>query len=55
VTWIGASVDFTSAHKKFITVAQDAGAGLDTFRVTVTNLDTSEAADIYATFFYDEE
>jgi len=55
VTWIGPSVDFTSAHKKFITVAQDAGAGLDTFRVTVTNLDTSEAADIYATFFYDEE
>ena len=55
VTWIGHSVGFTLAHKKFITVAHNAGAGLDTFRVTVTNLDTSEAADVYATFFYDEE
>jgi hypothetical protein len=55
VTWIGRSVDTTLAHKKFITVAQNAGAGLDSFRVTITNLDTSEAADVYATFFYDEE
>jgi len=55
VTWIGRHVDFTLAHKKFISVAQDVGAGVDTFRVTITNLDTSEAADVYATFFYDEE
>ncbi len=55
VTWISRHVDFTVAAKKFITVAQDAGAGIDTFRITFTNLDTSEAADVYATFFYDEE
>ena len=55
VTWIDRSVDFTFAHKKFITVAQNVGAGVDTFRVTMTNLDTVSAADVYATFFYDEE
>jgi hypothetical protein len=55
VTWIGRAVDTTFTHKKFITVAQNAGAGLDSFRITITNLDTSEAADVYATFFYDEE
>jgi hypothetical protein len=55
VTWIGRGVDCTLAHKKFITVAQNAGAGIDTFRVSITNLDTTSAADVYATFFYDEE
>ena len=55
VTWIDRHVDCTFAHKKFITVAQNAGAGIDTFRVTITNLDTASAADVYATFFYDEE
>ncbi len=55
VTWIDRSVDCTFAHKKFITVAHNAGAGLDTFRVTITNLDTTAPADVYATFFYDEE
>ena len=55
VTWFERNVDTTFAHKKFITVAQNAGAGIDTFRVAITNLDTSEAADVYATFFYDEE
>lgn len=46
--------EFKSPHKDAFTVAQDAGAGLDAFRVTVTNLDTSDAADAYATFIYDE-
>ena len=55
VTWIGHQIDCTFAHKKFITVAHNAGAGVDTFRVTITNLDTVSAADVYATFFYDEE
>lgn len=40
--------------KKFFTQAHDAGAGLDGFRVTVTNLDGSAASDVYCTFFYDE-
>jgi hypothetical protein len=55
VTWIGHQVDCTFASKKFITVAHNAGAGIDTFRMTITNLDTVSAADVYATFFYDEE
>ena len=40
--------------REFVTQAHDAGAGLDGFRLTVTNLDTTRAADLYATFFYDE-
>jgi hypothetical protein len=55
VTWIDRHVDCTFAHKKFLTVAHNAGAGIDTFRIAMKNLDTSEAADVYATFFYDEE
>ena len=55
VTWIDRHVDFTVASKKFLTVAENAGVGIDTFRITFTNLDTAEAADVYATFFYDEE
>ena len=47
-------VDFKPVHKAAFAVAQDAGAGLDAFRVTVTNLDTGEAADFYATWIYDE-
>jgi hypothetical protein len=30
------------------------GLGLDAFRVIITNLDTSQAADVYCTFIYDE-
>lgn len=40
--------------KKFFTQAYDVGAGLDGFRVTVTNLDGTEASDVYCTFLYDE-
>lgn len=40
--------------KLFYTQAHDAGVGLDGFRVTVTNLDGSQASDVYCTFFYDE-
>lgn len=41
--------------KRFFTVGQDAGAGLDGFRLSVTNLDTGQAADVYANFYWDEE
>jgi hypothetical protein len=47
-------VRWTTPHKDFITVAQDAGAGLDGFRLLIDNLDTSQAADVYGTFFWDE-
>ncbi len=41
--------------KELFTVAHDAGAGLDGFRVTITNLNTGAAAtDVYCTFLYDE-
>ena len=38
----------------FVTQVQDAGAGFDGFRMTVTNQDTIDAAFAYVTFFYDE-
>ena len=40
--------------KRFFAVAHDAGAGLDAFRVAVLNNDTTQAADVYVTFLYDE-
>ena len=41
--------------KEFFTVAHDAGAGLDGFRVTITNLNTgASATDVYCTFLWDE-
>jgi hypothetical protein len=46
--------DWQPPGREFIQVAQDAGAGLDGFRVVIDNLDTSEASDVYASFFYDE-
>lgn len=42
-------------NKDFVTQIHSATAGFDGFRVTVTNLDNENAADLYATFFYDEE
>lgn len=42
-------------HKDFVTQAENVTAGLDGFRITVTNLDNELAADVYATFFYDVE
>lgn len=42
-------------NKSFVTQAESVTAGLDGFRLTVTNLDNENAADVYATFFYDVE
>ena len=41
--------------KRFVTQSESVTVGLDGFRLTVTNLDTTQAADVYGTFFYDEE
>ena len=49
------NVNFTLPSKEFVTQVEDATAGLDGFRLTVTNLDNENAADVYVTFFYDEE
>lgn len=46
---------FNCPDRDFITVSQNPTLGLDGFRAIVTNLDTSEAADIYGVFYYDEE
>ncbi len=57
------AVFFTSASnnqpiwmpsKLFFTQVYDATAGLDGFRITVTNLDPTQASDVYCTFLYDE-
>jgi hypothetical protein len=42
-------------NKEFITQIESVTAGFDGFRLTVTNLDNENAADVYAVFFYDEE
>lgn len=39
----------------YISVAHDAGAGFDGFRVQLTNLDPELTADLYVTFFFDEQ
>lgn len=39
----------------FVTVAYSVTAGLDGFRVIVTNLELSEPSDCYCVFYYDEE
>jgi hypothetical protein len=47
--------NFTVPNPGFITVPYSVTAGLDGFRVIVTNLDVSEASDCYCVFYYDEE
>lgn len=43
---------FDAPHRNYITLG--ATAGLDAFRVNVTNLDNNTAADVYASFFYED-
>lgn len=50
----GESKEWQVPSKKFIQQAQNAGAGFDGFRLAVTSLETSEAADVYASFLFDE-
>ncbi len=50
----GESKPMPIPSKKFFAVAHDAGAGFDGFRLTVTNLDTTQVSDIHATFYWDE-
>lgn len=48
------SIPWNLPSKEFYTVAEDATAGFDGFRLTITNLDQTQAADLYATFLWDE-
>lgn len=45
---------WNSPSHDFVAVVYSAGAGDDGFRVTVTNLDQSFAADVYVEMFWDE-
>ena len=47
----GQTVEFRPPHRDFTTHA-GSSAGLDVFRVVCTNLDTSQAADLYGSFYY---
>jgi len=47
----GETVKWRAPHRDFAAHA-GASAGVDVFRVVAKNLDTSQAADLYATFFY---
>jgi hypothetical protein len=47
----GELVQWRPAHKDFFTHAGASG-GTDLFQVDITNMDTSEAADVYASFMY---
>ena len=46
---------FVPPGRDFFKVPGTASVGLDGWRVVATNLDISEAADLYATFLYDQE
>ena len=46
------TVCWNSPHRNYVTLG--ATAGLDAFRAKVTNLDDSNAADVYATFYYED-
>jgi hypothetical protein len=41
-------------HRNYHAVAFSANAGFDGFRVIRTNLDPSEAADVYSNIFYED-
>lgn len=43
---------FVSPHRDYITLGTT--AGLDAFRIEVVNLDDNDAADVYATFHYED-
>lgn len=55
ITWFALERgwDWQTPDRDLIRVAYT-GLGLDAFRVIVTNLDTSQAADVYVAFIYEE-
>lgn len=44
--------EFRPTHRDYVTLG--ATAGLDAFRVEMTNLHATDAADVYATFYYED-
>ena len=51
----GGHWEFRPPHPSFLTVPASATAGLDGFRVLVTNLGVVDASDVSCLFFFDEE
>lgn len=51
--WSG-RCELRAPSREFVTAAWGSGGGFDGFRVVVTNLDPTLAADIHAVFFWDE-
>jgi hypothetical protein len=47
-----AAWNWNPTHRSYVSLT--ANAGLDAFRVKITNLDDSNAADVYATFHYED-
>ena len=50
----GTAVEFRPTHRDYYTATFGATGGFDGWRIVVTNLDTSEAADLYGTFYYED-
>ena len=50
----GGSYTWKPPHRNYHSVAFSANAGFDGFRVARTNLDGSEAADVYSNIFYED-
>lgn len=50
----GGTAEWTPPHPDYADITFTANAGYDGFRLVRTNLDASEAADVYSTMFYDE-
>ena len=48
ITWV-------TPHRDYISQIEDATAGFDGFNVNITNMDNTQAADVYATIFWDEQ
>jgi hypothetical protein len=47
----GEVVIFTPPHPDFFSTAHPSNAGFDGFRLVVTNLDNTDAADLYAALY----
>ena len=52
-TQAGQSYTWEPPHQDYCSVVFSANAGFDGFRVIRTNMDTSEAADVYSNIFYE--
>jgi len=50
----GGTAEWVTPHGDYISKSFPANAGFDGFRLARTNLDASEAADVYSEFFFDQ-